>query len=156
MDGDESRGDGAQHRQRHGPRVDAGAAPAVGRQRAGEEQLAVLRLDAVFRQRGERRLADVEHALDKRPLLAGADEVAVAARAAEQQQRVEDDALARAGLAGKDVEAVPERQVQPLDDGDIFYVQKFQHTAPKPPSVNRASPEDSRAAPRRPLRCARR
>ena len=68
-------------------------APAVGRQRAGEEQLAVLRLDAVFRQRGERRLADVEHALDKRPLLAGADEVAVAARAAEQQQRVEDDEM---------------------------------------------------------------
>ena len=60
-----------------------------------------------------------EHRLDARLVGAGADEVGARAAAAEQRHRVEDQRLARSGLAGEHGHAGPEGQLDFVEDGKI-------------------------------------
>ena len=58
---------------------------------------------------------------------AAAHQAGVGARAGGQTQRIEDDRLAGAGLAGERGQARPERQVEALDQDDIADAEANQH-----------------------------
>ena len=68
-----------------------------------------------------------EDALDARARRAGADELGAGALAEDRAERVDDDRLARAGLAGERVEARPEVEPQPVDDREVADGQFQQH-----------------------------
>ena len=61
----------------------------------------------------------VEQRLDARRLGAVADEARVRARPADEPERIDQQALAGAGLAGDDVEARPEGQAQAVDQREV-------------------------------------
>ena len=69
--------------------------------------------------RDQRLGQSVEQGLDPRGLGAVADEARVRPRPADEPERVDQQALAGAGLAGDDVEARPERQAQPVDQRQV-------------------------------------
>ena len=69
---------------------------------------------------GDQRLRQpVEQCLDPRDLRAVADQAGVRARAADEPEGVDQQALAGAGLAGDDVEARLEGQAQPVDEREV-------------------------------------
>ena len=78
----------------------------------------------------------VEQRLDPRRLGAVADERRVGARAERQPERVDEQALARAGLAGDDVEARVEREAESVDEREVGDGQ-LQQTARRAASVDR-------------------
>ena len=62
---------------------------------------------------------ELEGDADRRLRLAGAHQAAVGARAEREAERVEQDRLAGAGLAGQHAEARPEFEVERLDQDDV-------------------------------------
>jgi hypothetical protein len=68
-----------------------------------------------------------EQAFDRRLIGTGADEVARAPGAAEQRQRLKDDALPGSGLTGDDVQAPGEGERQILDDREVADAQLAEH-----------------------------
>ena len=64
---------------------------------------------------------------DGRAILSRADQAGVAARAERQAQRIEQDRLAGAGLAGQDSEPGLELELQSLDQHDIVNGELPQH-----------------------------
>ena len=102
---DEVGGQLAQRRARHQRAVDEGAAAALGRDLAPDDQFAAV---GVFEDR-----------LDRRLLLPGPDEIRRRAAADEQPDGSDQDRLARAGLAGEHVEARIELDLEAIDDGEI-------------------------------------
>jgi hypothetical protein len=93
-----------------------------------EHELVSVRGQAVAQPRPQGR-GQREHALDvglggarphdPRPWLA----------AQQQVQRVGEHGLARAGLAGQDVQAAAEGQLGPLDQQEVLYAQLVEHAA---------------------------
>ena len=84
--------------------VEPGGRPAVGRDLAN----------------GDQRLRKaVEQRLDPRRLGAVADEARVRARSPHEPEGIDQQALARAGLAGDDVQPRPEGQAQPVDQRQV-------------------------------------
>jgi hypothetical protein len=111
------------------PRV--GAGPSVGEDPAGQHE-AVLALRAELRECFgtlllEDRLRQIELRLDVRLVRARADEARVALRAEQETDRLGEDRLAGAGLAGDRVEAGVEREVGDADQHEVLDVQAAQH-----------------------------
>ena len=61
----------------------------------------------------------IEDRLDRGGVFAGADQVSRGAAADQQADRADQDGLAGAGLAGEDVEARLELELEAIDDGQI-------------------------------------
>jgi hypothetical protein len=117
-------------RERRGAAVDPGAAAAAGVQHAPQQQR-VLATEVVLGQPGAhaRRIVDVElggelRALGTRPQLAQLEAVAE-----QEAERVEQDRLAGARLAGEHREAALELEVERLDDDEVADRQQAQHQA---------------------------
>ena len=113
-----------------GPAVDLDAAFSVRLELPLDEQRAVLvrrhvRLLQTAFQKGAFR--DGEQSFHQSAVLAGPDEFAFAAGAAEQADGVDQDAFPRAGLAGEYGKAVFQIEVQSADQGDILNMQRKQH-----------------------------
>ena len=69
---------------------------------------------------GDERLGEpIEERLDARRLGTVADQPGVRARTAHESERIDQQALAGAGLAGDDVETRSERQPQAIDEGQV-------------------------------------
>ena len=126
---DELFADVLQLRERRGPAVDPGAAPALRIERAAQQHLAVGRAEVV---RGEPRgdARDVVRfedggelrALRTRPKLAELEAIAE-----QQGEGVEQDRLAGAGLAGQHREAAVELEIERFDDDEIADGQEAKH-----------------------------
>ena len=128
---DQRRGDRPQQRGADRLVVDEGLAPAVGAQRAAQDQrLARLDLDLGLGQRFAHRFGqrgELERRGNARPLLARADQRGFRPVAEHQPERVEQDRLARPGLAGQHPEPAGEGEVQRLDQHDVPDSQTGQH-----------------------------
>ena len=68
--------------------------------------------------------AALEDRLDRGGVLAGADEVAGGAPAEQQADGLDEDRLAGAGLAGQDVEARVELDLDRVDDREVLMRRK--------------------------------
>ena len=101
--------------------VDEGARAAVGAQRAAQHQVLVRRVvQALLLQHGpdgDGRAPGAKMAVADAWLGAAAHQAGVGARAGGEAERVEDDRLAGAGLAGERGQARPERQVEASRSG---------------------------------------
>jgi len=71
-----------------------------------------------------------EHRLDGRGLLTGPHELGACAPADEQADRAHEDGFARAGLAGQDVEAGREFELESIDDGEVGDAEEPDHGTP--------------------------
>ena len=74
---------------------------------------------------------------DRGRVLARADQPAVGARAQRQAERVEQDRLAGAGLAGQHAKARLELELEPLDQHDVADGELPQHATPRRPGIAR-------------------
>ena len=91
-----------QQRDRRRAAVDVDAALAGARQMAADQDLAVVEPERLAQLVGH---AAFEQAFDRCLVGVAADQVGGRPRPAQQRQRLQDDALAGAGLAGQDVQA---------------------------------------------------
>ena len=108
--------------------VDEGTAAAVGGHDPAQDQLPLERDRAVLEQGLQLvRLGRLELRDDRALLGAGAHEAAVAAAAQGQAQRIQDDRLAGAGLAGEHGQAAGEAELEALDQHDVADREAFQH-----------------------------
>ncbi len=127
---DQQGADLAQCRHPGGLIVDIGAAAAVGRHDAAQDQLFARRdLEAAFGQQGDQRLI-IRRGEDGRGRgLLGAvpHQSGVGTRAQRQAQRVEDDGLARPRLAGQHGQTVLDLQVKGVDEDDVADREGGQH-----------------------------
>src|SRR5690606_16920659 len=127
------------------------AADALGELGHGDQLAVDARgVTAAARQAARRRLdrGGLQGGLHQRGLAAAADHAHVGATAGQQLQGVDDDRLAGARLAGQDVQAGGELELEPVDDREVLQFQRVQHAAqyrgrrrgtlmapwPKPPS----------------------
>jgi hypothetical protein len=103
--------------------VDEGAAAAVRRQLATQDQVLVTRVvQALVVQIGEGGMVGRQGEHGRGRSVAGrpsADEAGVGARAGGQAQGVEDDRLAGPGFAGQRGQALADGKVQALDEHDV-------------------------------------
>ena len=117
--------------QRHRDRrvVHERAVPAGARELAANHDLAVVGAEARRLQDagGAAALRQLEHSLDGRRLRLGPDDVGLSARTTQQQQRIDQDRFAGAGLSGEDVEAGREGDGDVLDDGEVPDPQLAEH-----------------------------
>ena len=128
---DEPLAEGLQLRERGRAAVDPRPALALRVEHAAQQYVAVVRGDALLGEPGgdARRVRDVElggelGALRARPELAELEAVAE-----QERQRVEQDRLARARLAGQHGKAGGELDVERFDDDEISDGQETQHGA---------------------------
>ena len=112
--------------------------PRAGEMAADEDLVAVVEPERLAQ-----RVRDgaLEQSFDHGLVGVGADEVGAAARAAQQRQRLQEDALAGAGLAADDVEALAEAERHFVDDRDLADAQLAQHDRSAP--RRRAGPQRS-------------
>ena len=125
---DEQRTDLAQQRDRDRLIVDAGAAAAIGAHCAADDQrLARVGRDFAFGEQsgdGRRRLERRGHARAVRSL---AHQPAVRARPERKPQRIEQDRLACAGLAGERAQSALELEVERFDQHDVANGKSGEH-----------------------------
>jgi len=76
---------------------------------------------------GSGKPGEFEAGVDAGLFLAGADQAGVRPHAEDEAQRIEQDRLAGAGLAGEHAEAGGERQVERLDQDDVADGEPGQH-----------------------------
>ena len=141
--------------------VDEGARAAVGGEHPAQHQI-VPGIDAVLGQQGRyRRLAGrAEDRADRRLRGTRADQLPIRPAAERQPERVEQDRLAGAGLAGQHAQPALELEVEALDQDDVADREAGQHGAGRrvsggrprapsrsgPPSSSRPSPSWSHSA----------
>ena len=113
---------------RHRAAVDAADVLSVPVDLPLQQQRAVL-LRCDPQGSGQLRLHSGKCRPHERLVRTGADQLAAGALSQHGTQRVDDDGLARARLAGEGVEAPFEHDVRRLDDGDILNMQQLQHIA---------------------------
>ena len=120
VDLDGRRADGAQNLDADRLVVDEGAGAPVGELDPTQDQVA-LRIDVALRRDapGGMVWSEIEHGRDLALLLAVAHEAPVAAAAQRQRESVEQDRFPRAGLAGEHAQAVPEGELEPVDQDDV-------------------------------------
>ena len=106
-----------------------GAGFAVGEDFAFDEEFVFFEGDAGFFEQGANGggFGEVENAADAGAVRAGADEIGRGSAAEEEAKGIDDDRLAAARFAGKEVETVVEAQTEALNDGEIFDVEFDQH-----------------------------
>ena len=97
--------------------VDEGAAAALRRDLAPQDHFPAVRR--------------VEDGLDRRRVLPGPDEVGRGAAADQQPDGADEDGLAGAGLAGQDVQAGLELELEAVDDGQIADGEEAEHETAK-------------------------
>ena len=114
---DEKGGDFAQQRGRNGFGVDAGGGFSFGGDLSGKIQNAVfIGRQIIVLQPTTGRFGQVgKHSLHKRIRFAGAYQFFGNARAAQNADRVDDDAFAGTGFTGKRRKALRKRQIQAFD-----------------------------------------
>ena len=118
----------AQLRQRDGGAVDEGAAAAVRVYRAPEqEQFGIVAIQFVVDEPARDGGTGPELGRDIGPRRALAHHIGVAALTQGQQQRVDQDRLAGAGLAGQDGEARCELEFEFVDDHEVADRERDQH-----------------------------
>ncbi len=120
----------AQRRDGAGRAVDEHARRSADRHLAAQHQQAVLvGVDAALLQQRTQRpgVGRLEHRLDARAARPASDLRRVGAVAGDQSQRVDQDRLARPGLAGQQVQARTELHGQVLDDRQLTDAQRSQH-----------------------------
>ena len=124
-----------------GPSAHPADVSALGGDLPLKEELPLLRGEAVL---GEdlQVLRFGENSADEGFRRPGTDDVPAGAVAQDSAQGVDDDALARAGLAGQGVKAPVKGDVRLLNDGDVLDVQKRKHgsvpfISPSPPAPTR-------------------
>jgi hypothetical protein len=100
----------------HGRIVDERAVAAGARELPSDHHLSVLSREPGLAEHRRRAaiLRSVEHRLHRGRLGIGPDDVGLGARTTQEQERVDEDRLAGAGLAGENVQAGRK------DDGDVF------------------------------------
>ena len=128
MDLDELDAEPAERGDRDGLAAHAAAVLPVGEDLAGDAELRLIR-DLILREPRQLRHAGKDGA-DKRFLRAGADHLAGGPFTQNGRDRVNDNRLARAGLAGEDIEAAVKRDLCLFNDGNIFDVQGRKHRFP--------------------------
>jgi len=100
------------------PVVDEGATAALRRDFAANQQFLA---------------AGFEDGFDERALFAGPDEVAGRAAAEQEADRLDENRLPRAGLAGQDVQAGLELDLDRVDDGEMLDAEKSEHGETRTP-----------------------
>jgi hypothetical protein len=134
VDLDQMRAEFAQQRGRGGGAVDEGTAAAIRLDDAAHDQrLARLDVEAVVgEQRRDRsvRMRGVEGGGDDRLRGALPHQPGIAARAQRQPERIEQDRLARTGLAGQHAETFVEIEVERLDQHHVTNGKRGQHVSP--------------------------
>ncbi|EQD77883.1 Negative regulator of class I heat shock protein [mine drainage metagenome] len=132
VDLQQMRGQFAQLRQRHRAAVDPRARTARGGQHAAQAAVPVI-VQGLRVQPSARGGAggEVEFGADLGAFRAAAHQCGVGARAAKQQQRVDQQRLAGAGLAGDHGQAGAQRDFGPGDYSQIANVQRRQHGVPQ-------------------------
>ena len=128
VDLDELDAEPAERGDRDGFAAHAAAVLPVGKDLAGDAELRLVR-NLILREPRQLRHAGKDGA-DKRFLRAGADHLAGGPFTQNGRDRVDDDRLARAGLAGEDIEAAVKRDLCLFNDGNIFDVQGRKHRFP--------------------------
>ncbi len=116
--------------QRGGDRlvVDEGAAAAIGALHTAQDQVA-LRIEAAVAEEPAGGVV-IRHGEDGGDVAlphAGADQRGIAARAQREGERIQQDRLAGAGLAGEHRHSRPEVHAQPVDDDDVADGEGDQH-----------------------------
>jgi hypothetical protein len=122
-------GQGTQHLARGAAVIDEGGLAAIGHIDPAQDQL-VFRLDPRLVQHGPRRMTgrkieDGGHFALRR---ACADQLGTAPPAQHEAQRIEQNRLARPGLASQHVQARLEPKVQPVDDQHVADVKPAEHS----------------------------
>ena len=108
--------------------VDEGAMAAATRELAADHDLAVLHSQPRLVEHGRHAaVGHGEHRLDGGGLGVGANHIGLRARTAHQENRVDQDGFAGAGLAGEDVEAGGEGDGDVLDHREVPDPQLAQH-----------------------------
>ncbi len=108
--------------------VDEDAVAAGAADLAAHHQLLVAALEpGLLERRPDRVVGAHEGAGDGERLGVGADEVGRRARAGEQRERVDDDRLAGARLAGQDVPARLELDARLGENGEVLDVEMAEH-----------------------------
>ena len=112
--------DGAHRLQADRLIVDEGAGAPVGELQAAQDEIAVDR-DVLRRRRTARRMIgrEIEDGGHLALRLAGAHQRSVAAAAERERERVEQNRLAGAGLAGEHRQPRPEGEVEVVDEDDV-------------------------------------
>src|SRR2546425_10144427 len=117
----------------HRPRgiVDEGAVPAGARQLTPDDELIVLDREPRLLEPGRHRAIahHVEDRFDGRRLGVGPDDVGLRPLPPDQEDGVDEDRLAGAGLARENVQAGRERDGDGLDDGEVPDAELAQHAA---------------------------
>ena len=107
--------------------VDECAMPAAARKLAPDHDLAVLDRQPGFVERRRRPVRHGEHRLDGGRLGVAANHVGLRASPPDEEDRVDQDGLAGAGLAGEDVDAGDEGDRDVLDNREVPDPQLAQH-----------------------------
>ena len=108
---------------RHRPAVDPAQVLSIAADLPLEQQLLLLRAQAVVLQPGQLGQAG-ENSGDMGRLGSGADQLPAGPLPQNSADGVDDNGFARASLAGEDVEAPAELDVHRLNDGDILDVKQ--------------------------------
>ena len=137
--------------------VDERLARPVGLQRPAQDQrLAGLDLDVGLRQHlahNLRQFAELKRRGDARPLLACTQQPAFGTIAEHQPECVEQDRLARPGLAGEHAEPARKGQVERVDQHDVADGEPGQHAGTKDIRVHAPRPQRSRCSNHRSRPC---
>ncbi len=122
-----------QHRHRHQLPRDLGAAPALTREGARDDQLVVLDRQApLVELRLELgQIRGAEDRLDRGAPAALPRRARGRATSREQRQRAQHDRLARSRLAGEHVQPGPELELGALDDREVGDAQRLDQRAPQ-------------------------
>ena len=116
----------AQLRERSRAAAQVGAGASVGADAPGEHELLGIGADALAELLAQR-LGQVEDPLDVGLAGAGTDDPRPRAAAEQQVEGVREHGLARAGLAGEDVQPARQAQLRLLDQEQILDTQLLQH-----------------------------
>src|SRR6202789_3472683 len=127
MNFDQKLGQFAQSLERNDLAVHVGARAAIGADDSPNHELPV-EIDRLFRQPSERRLRQGRKAGgDLGTLRALARDIAGTASAGDQQQGIDHDGFARAGLAGQGGEAAAELELCLIDENQISQLKMREH-----------------------------
>ena len=136
----EEAADLAQHLHRHLLAVEVRARLALARDHAAHHEL-VVGIDALLLEQAAQRgigAAQVEGGGDLGAFRAVADGLGAGARTDRELQRIDQDGLAGAGLAGEHGEAALELDLDGVDDGEVADLQVGEHGAASGRGVERA------------------
>ncbi len=143
VDGHEVLGQVGEQADRGSAATDVGPGPAVGLDRADEDEAALRDVSAGLLGSAERRVSggELDHPLDHAAVGACAHQAGVAAATEQQAQAGDDHGLARAGLTGEDGQPGMERQHGLVDDPEVTDADLLDHEpGPSAPACWRRAP----------------